>query len=35
MDDKRDQHGNAAIYVLGGVAIIALLVWAYSWRMFG
>jgi len=35
MDDKREQRGNAAIYVLGVIAIIVLLVWIYSWRMNG
>ena len=26
MDDKREQRGNAEIYVLGGIAIIVVLV---------
>jgi hypothetical protein len=31
MDDKRDKRGNAGLYVLGGVAIIVVLVWVISY----
>jgi hypothetical protein len=31
MDDKRDERTDgAALYVLGGIAVIALLLWVYA-----
>jgi hypothetical protein len=29
IDDKRDERDGAGLYVLGGVAIIVVLVWAF------
>jgi len=33
MDDRRDEHSNAGLYVLGGVAIVVVLIWVFSYWM--
>jgi len=30
MDDKDDKRNDAGLYVLGGVAIVVVLVWVFS-----